>query len=45
MAPFVRKHRPGARGATLALTVRVMSEALLAASRLRARLGRVTRSA
>jgi GT2 family glycosyltransferase len=40
MGPFMRKHRPGARGAAVALGVQVMAEGLLAASRSRARLRR-----
>lgn len=36
MAPFIRKHRPGARGRALAAGVWVVGEAAVAASRLRA---------
>jgi N-acetylglucosaminyl-diphospho-decaprenol L-rhamnosyltransferase len=39
MAPFVRKHRHGVRGALLALTVWVTGEVLLAATEARRRLG------
>ena len=39
MAPFVRKHRKGVRGALLALTVWITGEALLAATEARRRLG------
>lgn len=39
MAPFVRKHRKGVRGALLAVTVWVTGEALLAATEARRRLG------
>lgn len=39
MAPFIRKHRPGARGRALAGGVWVVGEAALMASRLRARRG------
>ena len=35
MAPFIRKHRPGLRGRLLALSVRLVSEAMYAASRAR----------
>ncbi|MBI2684064.1 MAG: glycosyltransferase family 2 protein [Actinobacteria bacterium] len=37
MAPFIRKHRPGPRGAITAAAVRVAAETMLAASRLRGR--------
>ncbi len=39
MAPFIRKHRPGASGAALAAGVWVVGEAALAASRARRALG------
>ena len=35
MAPLIRKHRPGARGAVLALLAFLTGEALLLASRVR----------
>ncbi len=38
MAPFIRKHRPGLRGRMLALAVRIVSEAMYAASKGRAAL-------
>lgn len=43
MAPFIRKHRPGARGRALAAGVWVVGETALAASRLRARVARRAR--
>jgi GT2 family glycosyltransferase len=38
MAPFIRKHQPGLKGAVTATMVAVLSELLLGASRLRGRL-------
>jgi GT2 family glycosyltransferase len=45
MAPFLRKHRPGARGALMAASVGCLAETLLVASRARAALGGLSRRA